>query len=109
MVIWLLGLSGSGKTTLGRKLQSYLEEISIPHYMIDGDDARSFFENDLGDAYSKQIGLYKETVVSNESLNEKYLNGEIISPDHFDYNIIDTPNPAKLSNAKMQKVHYTTY
>ena len=88
MVIWLLGLSGSGKTTLGRKLQSYLEEISIPHYMIDGD------------AYSKQIGLYKETVVSIESLNEKYLNGEIISPDHFDYNIIDTPNPAKLSNVK---------
>ena len=66
MVIWLLGLSGSGKTTLGRKLQSYLEEISIPHYMIDG---------------------------------------EIISPDHFDYNIIDTPNPAKLSNAK-SALHY---
>ena len=93
MVIWLLGLSGSGKTTLGRKLQSYLEEISIPHYMIDGG------------VYSKQIGLYKETVVSNESLNEKYLNGEIISPDHFDYNIIDTPNPAKLSNAK-SALHY---
>ena len=48
MVIWLLGLSGSGKTTLGWKLQSYLEDISIPNYMIDGDDARSFFENDLG-------------------------------------------------------------
>jgi len=41
MVIWLLGLSGSGKTTLGRKLQSYLEDISIPHYMIDGDDAKT--------------------------------------------------------------------
>ena len=48
MVIWLLGLSGSGKTTLGRKLQSYLEDISIPNYMIEADDARSFFENDLG-------------------------------------------------------------
>ena len=48
MVIWLLGLSGSGKTTLGWKLQSYLEDISIPNYIIDGDDARSFFENDLG-------------------------------------------------------------
>ena len=41
MVIWLLGLSGSGKTTLGWKLQSYLEDISIPHYMIDGDDAKT--------------------------------------------------------------------
>lgn len=48
MVIWLLGLSGSGKTTLGRKLQSYLEDISIPNYMIEAEDARSFFGNDLG-------------------------------------------------------------
>ena len=34
----IVGESGSGKTTLGRKLQSYLEDISIPNYMIDGDE-----------------------------------------------------------------------
>ena len=43
------------------------------------------------------------------SIPHYMIDGEIISPDHFDYNIIDTPNPAKLSNAKMQIVHCITY
>ena len=59
--------------------------------------------------YNKQIGLYMDPVASNEFLNEKYLNGEIISPDHFNYNIIDEPNPHHKQDGKIQPLIYTKY
>lgn len=48
MVIWLLGISGAGKTTIGRKLSSYYNSIGKVHYLIDGDEIRNLFDNDLG-------------------------------------------------------------
>ncbi|WP_419771440.1 MAG: adenylyl-sulfate kinase [Candidatus Marinarcus sp.] len=41
-------MSGSGKTTLGKKLKEYFDEKNINSYIIDGDNVRSFYENDLG-------------------------------------------------------------
>jgi adenylylsulfate kinase len=48
MVIWLLGISGAGKTTLGSKLLKYLKNKYKQCCIIDGDEVRSLFDNDLG-------------------------------------------------------------
>jgi adenylylsulfate kinase len=48
MVLWLLGISGAGKTTIGRRLHEWLEEQHIQNYLLDGDEVRSLFDNDLG-------------------------------------------------------------
>lgn len=48
MVIWLIGISGAGKTTLGAPLKEYFEDKGIKSYMLDGDEVRSVFDNDLG-------------------------------------------------------------
>src|SRR3990170_7012687 len=52
MVIWFIGISGAGKTTLGKKLQQYFDDARKKSFLIDGNLARSFFDNDLG--YSKK-------------------------------------------------------
>lgn len=49
MIIWLMGISGAGKTTLGRKLESYYkQEKGLKTYLLDGDEVRNLFDNDLG-------------------------------------------------------------
>lgn len=48
MVIWLIGISGAGKTTLGRKLEKYYLGQGKKCYLLDGDEVRTLFENDLG-------------------------------------------------------------
>lgn len=52
MVIWLMGQSGAGKTTLGKKLADYYQSKKIAHYLLDGDEVRGFFHNDLGHSVS---------------------------------------------------------
>ena len=48
MIIWLIGISGAGKTTLGRKLEKFYKDKGIKTYLLDGDEVRNLFENDLG-------------------------------------------------------------
>jgi len=48
MVIWIIGISGAGKTTQGKMIQKYLDKNKIKNYLIDGDEVRDFFDNDLG-------------------------------------------------------------
>ncbi|OHB58201.1 MAG: hypothetical protein A2173_03640 [Planctomycetes bacterium RBG_13_44_8b] len=52
MVIWLLGISGSGKSTLGKGLKKCFDKLNKHCYLIDGDDIRGFYDNDLG--YSRK-------------------------------------------------------
>lgn len=52
MVIWLIGISGAGKSTLANELKKHYDELGIKNYIIDGDDVRHFFDNDLG--YSRE-------------------------------------------------------
>ena len=47
MVIWLMGLSGSGKTTLGREIFSQWRKSSSNTVLIDGDEVRRIFRQDL--------------------------------------------------------------
>lgn len=48
MIIWLIGISGAGKTTLGRKLEKHYKDKGLKTYLLDGDEVRNLFENDLG-------------------------------------------------------------
>lgn len=50
-----MGISGAGKTTLGKRLIKHYRELGKQAYLIDGDDVRNFFDNDLG--YSKEARM----------------------------------------------------
>lgn len=65
MVIWLLGLSGAGKTTLGIKLAQYLkEEKKLPVAVLDGDEVRRFFDNDLGYSIDERKANIKRIILT---------------------------------------------
>lgn len=48
MVIWLCGLSGSGKTTIGRMIYDRARPKVPNLVLLDGEDLRIAFGNDLG-------------------------------------------------------------
>ena len=50
--VWFTGLSGAGKSTLARALASHLEELSVAHQILDGDEVRRSLCRDLG--FSKE-------------------------------------------------------
>ena len=54
-VLWLTGRSASGKSTLTRLLASNLEGLGYRVCVVDGDDFRAFWNNDIG--YSKEDRL----------------------------------------------------
>lgn len=72
MIIWLLGISGAGKTTLGRKLYNQFLEDKKKVYLIDGDEVRSFFDNDLGYSIEDRKSNIKRIIYAAHvlSLNE---------------------------------------
>jgi|GEM_PF-341827 len=51
-VLWLTGLSGGGKTTVTRAFSRELEERGLRCAVVDGDDFRAFWGNDVG--YTKE-------------------------------------------------------
>ena len=48
MVLWLIGLSGSGKSVLSQKIYSQLKKQYPSTVLLDGDEVREVFGNDLG-------------------------------------------------------------
>ena len=48
MVIWIIGLSGVGKTTLAEKVVNCVRERGRQVVLLDGDEIRALFNNDLG-------------------------------------------------------------
>ena len=48
MVVWLCGLSGSGKTTIGWQIYSRVKPRVPNLVLLDGEDLRSAFGEDLG-------------------------------------------------------------
>lgn len=65
MVIWLCGLSGSGKSTIGNALFEILKPLIPNLVIVDGDNIRELFGNDLGfdiDSRIRQIGRIQRIV-----------------------------------------------
>ncbi len=54
-VYWITGLAGAGKSTLGKMLSHHFREKHRPVYLLDGDELRKIFDDDLG--YSKEDRL----------------------------------------------------
>ena len=52
MVIWIIGLSGSGKTTLSQKVVAEARKRGRKVVLLDGDQVRDLFRNDLGHSVS---------------------------------------------------------
>lgn len=50
MVIWLIGMSGSGKTTLGREIVRQWKAQQSNTVLLDGDEVRRIFRQDLAEA-----------------------------------------------------------
>ena len=48
MVIWVIGLAGSGKTTVANMLCDAFRAAKKPVVLLDGDNVRVVFGNDLG-------------------------------------------------------------
>lgn len=48
MVVWIVGLSGAGKTTLTQEVARELRASVSNVVLIDGDEVREMFGNDLG-------------------------------------------------------------
>ena len=48
MVIWVIGLAGSGKTTVANMLRDAFWTAKKPVVLLDGDNVRDVFGNDLG-------------------------------------------------------------
>jgi adenylylsulfate kinase-like enzyme len=70
MVIWLLGISGAGKSTLGRIIAQKFADVGKLTTMIDGDDFRAFFDNDLGYSTAERRENVKRVIAAAKGANE---------------------------------------
>lgn len=61
-VIWLTGISGAGKSTLAAYVSDTLRQQGIPCEMIDGEDVRDFFGNDISFTRTERITNLKRIV-----------------------------------------------
>ncbi len=70
MVIWLIGIPGAGKTTLGIRIEAYLRSQNKNCYIIDGDDVRKLFDNDLGYTYDERVQNIKRIILAGYVLEQ---------------------------------------
>jgi adenylylsulfate kinase len=59
MVIWVCGLSGAGKTTLCNTLYRLLKDHVPELVLLEGEEVRAAFSNDLGYTEQNRVVLFK--------------------------------------------------
>lgn len=85
MIIWLLGISGAGKTTLGRKLERYYKGKGLKTYLLDGDEVRDLFENDLGYTDADREANIKRIILGTYLLDRNNIIGIICNISPFQH------------------------
>ena len=55
MVIWSIGLAGSGKSTISNIIYEKFLNSNLPTILLDGDEIRSIFGNDLGYSFEDRL------------------------------------------------------
>ena len=61
MVIWVIGLAGSGKSTISKIIHRSFLKKNIPTVLIDGDEIRKIFANDLGYSIKTDLKMRQES------------------------------------------------
>lgn len=84
MIIWLIGISGAGKTTIGRKLEQYFNEIGKKNYLLDGDEVRTLFDNDLGYTDEEREANIKRIILGTYILDRNDIVGIICNISPFE-------------------------
>lgn len=85
MIIWLIGISGAGKTTLGRKLESFYKSKGMRTYLLDGDEVRNLFENDLGYTDAEREANIKRIILGAYLLDKNDIVGIICNISPFQH------------------------
>lgn len=84
MIIWLIGISGAGKTTIGVKLKKYFDSINKKSYLIDGDEVRNLFDNDLGYSDNDRQMNIKRIIFGAYLLNKNDIIGIVCNISPFE-------------------------
>jgi adenylyl-sulfate kinase len=61
-VIWFIGISGAGKSTLGTALRDQFAASGKKVSLLDGDQARDFFDHDLGYSREDRVANIKRII-----------------------------------------------
>lgn len=85
MIIWLIGISGAGKTTLGRRLELFYKEKGFQTYLLDGDEVRELFENDLGYSDADREANIKRIILGAYLLDRNDIIGIICNISPFQH------------------------
>ena len=85
MIIWLIGISGAGKTTLGRKLEKFYKDKGLKTYLLDGDEVRDLFENDLGYTDQDREANIKRIILGTYLLDRNDIIGIICNISPFQH------------------------
>lgn len=85
MIIWLIGISGAGKTTLGRKLEKFYRDKGLKTYLLDGDEVRNLFENDLGYTDADREANIKRIILGAYLLDRNDITGIICNISPFQH------------------------
>lgn len=84
MIIWLIGISGAGKTTLGRMLEKYYNKKGKKTYLLDGDEVRDLFDNDLGYSNEDREANIKRIILGAYLLDRNDITGIICNISPFE-------------------------
>lgn len=71
-VIWLTGRSGSGKTTLGERLKKEILSAGHTCAMIDGDEFRAFWGDDVGYGREERIRNQRNIIFTAHQASKLY-------------------------------------
>lgn len=85
MIIWLIGISGAGKTTLGKKLEKFYKSKGLKTYLLDGDEVRNLFENDLGYTDADREANIKRIILGTYLLDKNNIIGIICNISPFQH------------------------